>query len=97
MIDNGYFILQFVGAVQVIDAIGITLWFGLNGAGDTFFPAVILSLLQWFVVLPIGYIVGIYYQYGIIGPWIAMGLEVTLFAIIISYRVKSGQWKLKNI
>ena len=97
LIDSGYFILQFVGGVQIIDAIGITLWFGLNGAGDTFFPAVILFLLQWIIILPIGYLVGIYYKFGIIGPWLAMAIEITLFAIIISYRVQSGQWKLKNV
>ena len=86
-------ILPFVGALQFIDCVAITLWFALSGAGDTKFTSIVGILSHWLVFIPLSYIFGITLGWGVWGPWIAFGLSLFLEAVLIIFRVKQGKWK----
>ena len=86
--------LVFLGVLQFIDPIGITMWFALGAAGDTKYPAVVDFIVNWFVFIPMVYVTCTYYQnFGIWGPWSAIGIQITLLAVAMAARVKQGKWK----
>ena len=86
--------LMFLGFLQFIDPVGITMWFALGAAGDTKYPAVADFIVNWFIFIPMVYITCTYYKnLGIWGPWSAIGLQIILLAIAMALRVKKGKWK----
>ncbi len=93
VIEIGVLTLRLVGAIQFIDAVGFTLWFALSGAGDTFFPAVVESLLVWAYLIPLSYVTGVYLNFGYMGPWFALLGHIFLFAAIMVWKVAQGKWK----
>lgn len=93
VIRIGVIALRVAGVIQIADAVGMTLWFALSGAGNTFFPALTEALVMWLVFLPFSYLTGIYLGWGYIGPWIGMGIHQALFAIILSWKTLKGDWK----
>jgi Na+-driven multidrug efflux pump len=93
VIKIGVVALRFAGFVQFADAFGMTLWFALSGAGNTFFPAAIESSIMWFFFLPFAYITGVVLGWGFIGPWIGMGSYLFLFAVILLWKTLKGDWK----
>lgn len=93
VINLGIQILPWVGAIQFIDVFAITLWFALSGAGDTKFTAYMGIIVSWGIFVPLSYILGIKLNFGIAGPWIALGLYLFIEAIVIIFRVNQGKWK----
>ncbi|MFQ6612653.1 MAG: MATE family efflux transporter, partial [Fidelibacterota bacterium] len=93
VIRNGIIALRLAGLIQFFDAVGLTLWFALSGAGNTSYPAVLESVTIWGFCLPVSYLTGIVLGYGFIGPWIAFGLQVIIFAAAMSWKVGRGDWK----
>lgn len=93
VIRIGVIVLRLAGFIQIADAVGMTLWFALSGAGNTFFPALTEALIVWLVFIPFSYLTGIYLGWGYIGPWIGVGIHQSLFAIILSWKTLKGDWK----
>ncbi|MFC1565852.1 MATE family efflux transporter [Candidatus Neomarinimicrobiota bacterium] len=93
VIRIGSVALRIAGFVQFADAVGMTLWFSLSGAGNTFFPAAVESAIIWLFFLPFSYITGIVLGWGFIGPWIGMATYLFLFASIMLWKILKGDWK----
>ena len=93
VIEMGLVALRILGVVQFFDAVGMTLWFALSGAGNTLFPAIIDLSLSWGIFLPGSYLLGIVFGYGLIGPWLAFGFYLFLYAACITWKVLKGDWK----
>ncbi|MCH7762229.1 MAG: MATE family efflux transporter [Candidatus Marinimicrobia bacterium] len=93
VIHYGTFGLRVLGLIQFVDAIAMTLWFTLSGAGNTFFPAVVESSLVWFFLLPASFYLGIVLNFGFYGPWLMFPLYLIFFAIILWWKLKKGDWK----
>jgi putative MATE family efflux protein len=85
--------LRIIGFLQFFDAIGLTLWFALTGAGNTLFPAVVESTLLWVLALPISYVLGVKMGIGFWAPWSALSMHIILFTVIITWKIKKGDWK----
>ena len=93
VIQLGVKILPWVGAIQFIDVFAITLWFALSGAGDTKFTAYLSILASWGIFVPLSYLLGIIFDFGLSGPWIAFALFLFVEATLIIFRVWQGKWK----
>lgn len=93
IISMGKFGLRTIGAIQFLDAIGFVLWFALSGAGNTFFPAVVESALVWIIVVLGSYVFGVVYGFGFKVLWILFPIYMALFALIMIWKVKKGDWK----
>ena len=65
------------------------------GAGDTLRPALISLGSMWFVRLTLAYMLSI--QYGLIGVWTAMAIELTFRGLMLSYRLFRGKWMKKAL
>ena len=85
--------LRIIGVLQFFDAVGLTLWFALTGAGNTIFPAIVESMLLWGIALPSSYILGVKMEMGFWAPWAVLPLHIILFALIITWKVRKGDWK----
>ena len=93
IINMGAYGLRIIGALQFIDAVGFVLWFALSGAGNTFFPAMVEAVLTWVIIVLGSYIVGVYYSLGFNALWWLFPLHLGLFAVIMIWKTKQGDWK----
>ena len=93
VITMGAFGLRVLGFLQFVDAIGITLWFALSGAGNTLFPAVVESALVWGVMLPASWYFGVFLDVGFYGPWLVFPFYLIIFALIMVWKIRQGDWK----
>lgn len=67
------------------------------GAGDTFPPMVASIAGNWFVKIPLAFILTKYYPIGTNGVWIAISLSVVVEAFVILVWFYKGKWKEKII
>ncbi len=93
IIRLGVYGLRIIGAIQFIDAITFVLWFSLSGAGNTVFPAAVESLLTWVVVVLGSYLFGVVFKMGFTVLWILFPVYMALFAGILIWKIKQGDWK----
>ena len=93
VIQVGVVALRILGVVQFADAVGMTLWFALCGAGNTKYPAIVEMTIAWLFFLPACYITAVKLQMGIIGSWVSFGVYITLYATAIAWKVTRGDWK----
>jgi len=85
--------LRIVGVLQYFDAIGLTLFFVLTGAGNTRFPAAVNMLICWLMFLPLAYYLSICHEMGVVGAWLGFAAWIVPFAIIMALKVSTGSWK----
>ena len=93
VITMGVFGLRVLGFLQFVDAFGITLWFALSGAGNTFFPAVVESALVWGLMLPASWFFGVFLDAGFHGPWLVFPFYLVIFAAVMIWKIGKGDWK----
>ena len=62
------------------------------GAGDTRSPMFISAFGVILVRLPLAYIFGIRMHGGLIGAWIGMCADMTVRALLSSFRYTGGKW-----
>ena len=93
VLKHGVVVLPWIGLLQFVDAIAITFWFALSGAGDTKFTAYTAVLANWIVFIPLSYLFGITLDMGVMGPWYAFGILLLIESILIIFRVRQGKWK----
>jgi len=60
------------------------------GAGDTLIPSVISLCSMWLVRLSLAYFLAM--QYGLVGVWVAMAIELTLRGIMLTVRLFTVKW-----
>ncbi|OAS83906.1 MATE family efflux transporter [Metabacillus litoralis] len=68
----------------------------LRAAGDIRFPTYMGILSMWGIAVPIAYILGIHYDLGLVGVWIAYICDEWVRGIIMLYRWKSRAWMTKS-
>lgn len=70
-------------------AIGLVLAGALQGAGDTKSPMYSTAIGMWLFRVVGIYILGIYFQMGIAGIWIAIALDILIRAVFLSWRYRT--------
>ena len=93
IINMGVWGLRLIGLLQFVDAVGFTMFLALTGAGNTLYPALVESLLIWFFMLPLSYYFGVVMNSGFKTPWIIFAIYLVIMAIILTLKVKKGDWK----
>lgn len=93
IIKMGIWGLRLIGFLQFVDAVCFTLFLALTGAGNTLFPALVESLLIWCFMLPVSYYIGVVLMVGFKGPFVAFAIYLLFMAVILSLKMKKGDWK----
>lgn len=65
----------------------------LRAAGDVKFPVYIGILSMWGVAVPLSYLLGIYFELGLPGIWIAFATDEWLRGILMYRRWRSRKWE----
>jgi multidrug resistance protein, MATE family len=84
--------LRLVGAAIGIDAVGLVLMHALLGAGASRLTMVVSIATQWGVFLPIAYLLGPVWGYGLFAIWIAQVTYRGLVALAFFVIWLRGRW-----
>ncbi len=84
--------LLLMAAVIAIDLAGLTTMHALFGAGDTKTPAAISIVGQWLIFLPIAYLVGPVWGFGLFGVWVAQGIYRGAQSLLFMRVWQKGRW-----
>jgi multidrug resistance protein, MATE family len=74
------------GVFQLSDGLQATALGILRGIADVNFPTLITLFAYWIVGLPIGYLLGNYYDLKAAGVWIGLTAGLTASAVLLSWR-----------
>ncbi len=85
-------------AFQVFDAMSIGYGSSLRGAGDTKWPAIVLGLYCYGIVIGGGWALMVVWPgLGSYGPWIMCTIYAILVSLTLRYRWVRGNWKSIDI
>lgn len=73
-------------------ALNLIVIAALKGAGDVVFPVQVGIVAMWGVGVLFSYLFGIYWGLGVVGVWIAVGLDEWVRGIIMIFRWQSEKW-----
>jgi len=69
-----------------------TLPVTFRASGDAKFPMIVAILSMFFCRIALSYVIGVYFNMGMFGTWVAMFIDWVVKAIIFTYRYISGNW-----
>lgn len=78
-------------------AINIVMVGCLQAAGDIRTPMLVGIFGMWLCAVPLSYLFGIYWGWGLVGIWIAMAADEILRGVLFIYRWYSEKWKEKRL
>lgn len=82
---------------QLSDGIQVTTLGSLRGMQDVKTPSFITFLAYWVITIPFGYLLCVTFNIGALGMWIALGLGLTISAILLVNRfLKISKSKIIN-
>ncbi len=83
---------------QAFDAVGIIYTGALRGAGDTFWPGVIVVSLSWGVIVGGGaWVAYAYPELGSLGPWIGSTIYICAIGVSMAWRFERGPWRTHQL
>ncbi|MBT5095798.1 MAG: MATE family efflux transporter, partial [Halobacteriovoraceae bacterium] len=85
--------VRVAGATICIDAAGLILLNSLAGAGDTKTVMFVSIFLQWFLFLPLAYLLGPFLGGSLLTIWVLHVGYRSLQALIFGILWKRGKWK----
>ena len=85
--------VRILGVSIFIEAQALTMMHALLGAGDSKKVMYISTLLLWIVYIPMGWLLGIYFELGLNGIWTANLIVQISMAVIYTALWKTGKWK----
>ena len=90
----GTTVLLLAAVFQLFDGMGITFIGALRGAGDTFWPMIIMAGLNIAVMVGGSHLMIAYArQLKSVGPWIAATVYIIMFGLVMAWRFESGAWR----
>ena len=93
VIELGILPLRMVGLIQPVLAATMIFAGGLRGAGDTRWPMVVTAGSIWLVRLPLAYLFAVVLDWGLLGAWSALAIDLSLRGLLNYWRFRSGRWK----
>jgi putative MATE family efflux protein len=90
-------LLLVCGAVQVFFALIMVIRNGLRGVGDTRWVLGITFGSCFLIRLPAAYILGVVFDYGLLGIWIALCGELVIRGLLFLARFVWGRWDVIRV
>ena len=82
---------------QLSDGIQVTALGCLRGIQDVKIPSILTFIAYWVVAIPLGYYLTITQKMGAFGMWIALGIGLTISAVLLVLRFRNlSEKKIKN-
>jgi MATE family multidrug resistance protein len=85
--------MRVMGLCTPFVAVGMILTQALFGAGNSRFVMIVELILHFTCLVPLAWVLGITWHFGLIGIWSAGVIYTLLLSAIMSYKFRSGDWK----
>lgn len=97
ILDNARWCLRIVALSQPFLAAAMGFAGGLRGAGDTKNVLIVTLIGIWGIRVTLAAIFVLVFDWGLIGAWIAMSIDLIIRGILYFFRFKNGSWKKLRI
>ena len=78
-------------------SINLIVGSSLRASGDARYVSIAGFMLMWFFALPLAWLLGLHFAYGLVGIWIATSLDECIRGVIGFKRWQNGVWRTKGI
>ena len=85
--------LRLMGICTPLIATGMILTQALFGAGNTRFVMIVELVLHFGCLVPLAWLLGITFGFGLPGIWAAATTYVVLLTAVMVYKFRSGDWQ----
>lgn len=93
LVDTAAFLLRFVAAYSIFDALAVVFSSALRGAGDTVFPMVITLISSWLImVMPALFLIQSKHA-SVLTLWLTCTAHISFSGICMFIRFLSGRWE----
>ena len=82
--------------LEIGRASNLVLTNALKAAGDVNYPFIFGIVGMWLICIPVAYILGIHFNLGLVGIWIAFAVDECFRGLIFTFRFKSKKWTDKS-
>jgi MATE family, multidrug efflux pump len=82
-----------VSSAYVFFGFGMVATQCFNGAGDTRTPTVLNAITYWLIQVPFAYMLAIYFEFDMIGVYLAIILSSASLAVLSAWVFRKGRWK----
>jgi len=89
--------MRLMGICTPVIAVGMILSQALFGAGNTMFVMVVELILHFTCLVPLAWLLGITFDYGLVGIWCAAITYIVLLAAAMTTKFAKGDWKTIQI
>ncbi len=93
VIEIGTTALRVFGSGFIFYGLGMVMMQALNGAGDTKTPTWINFICFWLIQIPLAYALAYFFDFGFIGPMLAIPISEGVMALLAYMAFKKGNWK----
>lgn len=97
ILDSARWCLRIVAISQPFLAATMGFAGGLRGAGDTRWVLIITIIGVWGIRVTLAAIFVFVFNWGLIGAWIAMSIDLIIRGTLYFFRFKSGKWKYLRV
>ncbi len=92
VIEIGVIPLRLASIWLFSEGIGLVLLHALLGAGATQSTMILALVVQWGIGLPLAYLLGVHWGYGLVGVWLAQGIFRVMQALGCAYLWRKKSW-----
>jgi multidrug resistance protein, MATE family len=85
--------MRMMGLATPLIAVGMILTQALFGAGNTRFVMIVELILHFGCLVPLAWLLGITFGFGLVGIWSAALAYVLLLTAVMIWKFRSGDWK----
>ncbi len=90
--------IMFVGIfLEIGRTANLVIINSMRAAGDVKFPTCLGIISNWSVTVLMGFLLGIVFELGLVGVWIAMAMDEILRGVIVYVRWNRGGWMGKSV
>ena len=79
-------LLVIASLFQLSDGVQVVALGSLRGLQDVKIPSILTFIAYWLITIPLGYFLCVNMKMGALGMWIALGLGLTISAILLVFR-----------
>lgn len=83
--------------LEIGRAVNMVMINSLLASGDTKYPVICAIISMWMIAVPVGYLAGTVFGYGIAGVWFGFALDEWCRAAAFLFRWKSNIWQKKRL
>lgn len=96
MIETGGTLILLTMLLEPGRSFNLVIINSLRAAGDVKFPVYIGVASMWGVSVPLAYVLGILFDLGLVGIWLAFTADEWLRGLLVYWRWKSNVWRTKS-